>query len=131
MKKQRTIDITIRGFDSPVEDILYCFHVSPTMVRRKGEPLRPKSRPLPKSIITFSKTIPRNVLWDDIIDDILNHVGGISVIQEVVEKFNPELIHVDITLPVRSSVDQEDGYVSSETMIKLSKVGSSLGFSFI
>lgn len=131
MMGTRTITVSIRGFDQSPKALVAKIGVEPTLMIEKGESRRPGLPPLKKSVISFKTVVSENVLWDKVIDEALDRLGGVPNLEKILEEFSPEFIHVDIALPIRTSEEQEDGYVSSYVMEKLCKIKASLGFSFV
>ncbi|MBC7685496.1 MAG: hypothetical protein H7176_09745 [Bdellovibrionales bacterium] len=67
----------------------------------------------------------------DMIPAILAHAGGVEHLCSVRDQVSPEFLEVNLVLPIKHSDSQDDGYVDSETMQDLSRLGATLGLSFL
>lgn len=84
-----------------------------------------------RSFVRFSLGFPDGCRLDEMIPAILAHLGGTNHLREFIDQIKPELIEVDIRLPVRSSDEQEGGFLTPSTLTKLSPLGASLSFQFL
>ena len=131
MTYERSIKLSFRGFEHP-DDLIAAVGVVPTMIARKGEPTRPgRDVVYAKNSVGYAHPFSHEMRWDDAIDLIIQHLGGLEKLETIVRRFRPQHVQIDLILPVRNSEEQEDNYISAETMAKLVSLNASFGCSFV
>ncbi len=61
---------------------------------------------------------------------ILAHAGGTAHLCSVRDQVLPEFLEISLVLPIKHSLSQDDGYVESETLQDVARLGATLGLSF-
>jgi hypothetical protein len=84
-----------------------------------------------RSAVKFEVEFTDQILIVDMIPALLAHTGGIEHLRLVRDQVLPEFLEINLVLPIKSSVSQDDGYVESETVRDLCHLGATLGLSFL
>ena len=128
----RTICFSIRGFDHSVDAVGKIIGRLPTSAGLKGQPVKlGLSQTLKRSYVGYARTFGSDDLWDNVILDLIESLGGAVHLSAAVKELKPEFVQIDITSPVRNSEEQEDRYISSEVLRVVADLGADLGFGFV
>lgn len=130
-KIKRSASITFRGFVLPPEEVQRLIGVKAVLLAQSGEPMR-SNRPNVwlRSAAKFEVEFPDETLIVDMIPAILAHAGGVEHLCSVRDQVTPEFLEINLVLPIKNSASQDDGYVESETLQSLGRLGATLGLSF-
>jgi len=132
MMEHRKVSLTIRGFTAPVAKLSSAIAAKAVLAGTKGKPAREGVKTiLKKSFLLYEEKISASMLWDDAIELIINKVGGVELLSDVKLFFSIEIMHIDISVPARTSDEQEGGYISEGSIAKLKVLGSSFGVSIL
>jgi hypothetical protein len=131
MSYPRTVGLSLRGFDAPVADVVAAIGTVPSLTGSKGQPLKEGYRPLIKSVVCYELPMSHETRWSEAIDALLNSLGDLDTLKAVIETFRPETVHINLVLPIRNSEEQEDNYITPETMARLVALDASVGCSFV
>lgn len=132
MSERRTISLSIRGFDVQPEEVVRLIGVEPNLLGKKGDQIRPGVTGVwKKNVVLYERPIIKYNSWDQAISSLIEEVGGVEKLQAMKGRIDPEFILFDLKLPVRSSDEQEDGAIGSDTMRAISSIGADLAFSFV
>jgi len=127
----RAVAFSLRGFEVLPAEIAAAIGEAPSVIGCKGQPLSHGQQPLAKNVISFEHRMSHEIRWSDAVDALLNSLGGAEKLKAIVETFRPEFVHVDLTLPVKESEEQEDNFITPETMARLVSLGASFGCTFV
>lgn len=128
----KSVALCLRGFELAPNQVESMIGVSATESGVRGEPVRPGVKSLLKrSFIRFSVEFPDGCRLDEMIPTLLNHLGGVNHIREVRDQIKPEFLEIDMVLPVKSSDEQEGGFLPPKTLFELSLLGASVSFQFL
>jgi hypothetical protein len=84
-----------------------------------------------RSAAQFEVEFTDEILIVDMIPALLAHTGGVEHLRLVRDQVLPEFLEINLLLPIKSSVSQDDGYVASETLQDLCHLGATLGLGFL
>lgn len=131
-KYKRSASITFRGFVLPPEEVQRLVGVEAELLAQSGQAMRP-NRPNVwlRSAAKFTVEFTDETRIADMIPAILAHAGGLEHLCSVRNQVSPEFLEIDLVLPIKHSDSQDDGYVESETLNDLSRLGATLGLSFL
>lgn len=131
-KIQRSASITFRGFAMAPEELQRLVGVEAVLLAQSGQPMGP-NRPnvWPRSAVKFVVEFTDETLIVDMIPAILAYAGGVEHLCSVRDQVSPEFLEINLVLPIKHSESQDDGYVESETLQELCRLGATLGLSFL
>lgn len=96
-----------------------------------GQPIKPGVTSLVKRSATkFELDFPTSTLMFEMVPARLHALGGPEHLLRVKELVEPEFVDVGLVLNVRNSEEQEDGFIETETMADLTRLGATLAFGF-
>ncbi|WP_426112785.1 hypothetical protein [Massilia sp. PWRC2] len=123
---------TFRGFVLPPEEVQRLVGVEAVLLAQSGQPMRP-NRPNVwlRSAAKFEVEFTDVTLIVDMIPAILAHAGGVEHLCSVRDQVSPEFLEINLVLPIKHSVSHDDGYVESETLQDIGRLGATLGLSFL
>ena len=75
--------------------------------------------------------LPSNCRLDDMVPKLIEFLGGIDNICQARDQIQPEFLEIDITLPIKGSDEQDDGYFSLEVLRDINTLRATLGLSFL
>jgi hypothetical protein len=128
----KSVALCLRGFELTPKQVESIIGVTASESGTRGEPVRPGMKSLLKrSFVRFSVEFPDGCRLDEMIPTLLIHLGGVNHIREVRDQIKPEFLEIDMVLPVKSSDEQEGGFLSAPTLVELSLLGASLSFQFL
>lgn len=129
MTENRYMILTFRGFQVNLEDYIRTLKVPPSTFKHSGE-ISPSGAKIRKSFMSFRRPFDDHQIWDEAIPDFFNEIGGVEAINNINCDLSPEDITLTIRIPVRSSDEQEDRYISIETLRFLVSLNISIAFGF-
>lgn len=116
----------------PPDIVQHLVGVEAVLLAQAGQPMRPNRRNVwLRSAAKFEIEFTDETLIVDMIPAILAHAGGVEHLCSVRDQVTPEFLEVNLVLPIKHSDSQDDGYVGSETLHDLSRLGATLGLSFL
>lgn len=128
----RSVALCLRGFELTPKQVESIIGVSASESGTRGEPVRSGVKSLLKrSFVRFSVEFPDGCRLDEMIPTLLTHLGGVNHLCEVRDQIKPEFLEIDMVLPVKSSDEQEGGFLPPPTLVELSLLGASLSFQFL
>ncbi len=128
----KSVTLCLRGFELTPKQVESIIGVTTSESGTRGEPVRSGVKSLLKrSFVRFSVEFPDGCRLDEMIPTLLTHLGGVNHIREVRDQIKPEFLEVDMVLPVKSSDEQEGGFLPPPTLVELSLLGASLSFQFL
>ena len=86
---------------------------------------------LRRSFIIYEQAFLPDRLWDNLILDFLESLGGVEHLRSAIKKIGPEFVQIDLTLPIRNSAEQEDRFISSRVLRVVGDLGADLAFGFV
>ena len=130
-KIKRSASITFRGFTLPPEEVQRLVGLKAALLAQSGHAMTP-NRPNVwlRSAAKFTVEFTDETLIVDMIPAILKSAGGVDHLCRVRDQVSPEFVEIDLLLPIKSSLSQDDGYVNSETLHDLCRLGATLGLGF-
>ncbi|WP_213629371.1 MULTISPECIES: hypothetical protein [Pseudomonas] len=130
--KVKTVALCLRGFELTPEQVESAIGRKASETGTRGEPVKPGVKSLLKrSFVRFSVQFPDGCRIDELIPALWTHLGGIERIREARDTIKPEFLEIDLVLPVKSSDEQEGGFIPPSTIAELSLLGASLSFQFL
>lgn len=131
-KNKRSASVTFRGFVLSPEVVQHLVGVKAVLLAQAGQPMKP-NRPnvWARSAAKFKVEFTDETLIVDMIPAILAHAGGVEHLCSVRDQVSPEFLEINLVLPIKHSDSQDDGYVDSETLQDLGRLGATLGLSFL
>lgn len=69
--------------------------------------------------------------YDDRINLIIDAIGGQSVLRELLRSHKPETVFILLEIPAKSSCQNEEGYISHDTLSFLVELGIELHFWYV
>ena len=131
MAHTKSISLTFRGFELPPEEVEKLVGVKATRVLHKGAPVKPGVKTLAvRHAAKFELVFPAETELFKMVPAIMAHLGGVEHLVGVREKVAPEFVEVDVVLLVRNSEEQEGGFIETESLAALSRLGATLSLSF-
>lgn len=128
----KSISLTFRGFEISPDEVQSIVGIQATSFGTKGEPVRPGVKTLlRRSAVLYEIEFPNDCRWDEMIPALISHLGGVEHLRNAREKVNPEFFEFDITLPIKGSMEQENGYFPEQTIADLYTLKASLGIQVI
>jgi len=132
MSRTRTITFSLRGFERPVEGVIASIGTQPTLIGRRGEPIKAGVKGIwKKNVIQYTIIFTNSERWDDVIQKVIEFAGGLDNLTNAIALHRPEFVQIDLALPVRTSAEQENGSVSASVLSKLCQLNAILSFSFV
>lgn len=123
---------SLRGFDLSPNTVQSIVGVVATESGAKGDPVRPGVKTLlSRSFVRYSVEFRGETRLDELIPELLKHLGGCKHLCDVRDQVSPEFIEVDIRLTVKGSDQQEGGFLPHTTLAELTQLRASLTFQFI
>ena len=98
----------------------------------RGTPMRP-NRPnvWQRSVVQFEIEFADGFPIVEMIPALLEHTKGVEHLCAVREQVLPEFFEVNLVLPIKFSEEQEDGFLTVETLGDLHRLRTTLGLSFV
>lgn len=128
----KSVALCLRGFELTPKQVESIIGTTASEAGTCGEPVKPGVRTLLKrSFVRFSVEFPDGCRIDEMIPALWAHLGGVESIREARDKVNPEFLEIDVVLPIKSSDEQEGGFIPPSTLAELSLLGASLSFQFL
>ena len=132
VRYKKSASLTFRGFSVNPETIQSLVGVQAKLLGLQGSPMRP-GRPnvWQRSVAKFEVEFTENFPISEMLPSLFEHIGGIEHLCSIREKTSPDFFEIDMVLPVKSSNEQVDGFITTETLADLYRLQSTLGFSFV
>lgn len=128
----KSISLTFRGFDLSPSDVELIVGRASSSTGTKGKKTKPQvTTILPRSFVQFEIELPNNCCIDDMVPQLIVFLGGIDNICRARDQIQPEFLEIDITLPIKGSDEQDDGYFSLEVLRDINTLRATLGLSFL
>ena len=129
--KVKSVSLTFRGFEVEPDIIEQLMGAKANSIGRIGSPIKAGVKTLLKrSFVEFSVSFSKDSRLDEMIPILLSHLGGVNNITMVREYVLPEFFEINFTLPIKSSDEQESGFIPAEVIMNVFKLGCSLSFDF-
>lgn len=130
--KNWAVSLTFRCFKHSKEMIKKILGEGSYEIGMRGFPVKEKVQTLLKKSYVRSSIefqTPPNIF--EVIPAIIVHVGGVERIQSLKEQLLPEFFEVNIVMPIKSSLEQEGGFISIESIKDLYSMDALLSFEFL
>jgi len=132
MAIRRSIKLSVRGFEISATEAARRFTLQATLIGQRGEHIKPHvSGTWRKSVVAFERQMEADQRWSEAIEELIADLGGEAHLAQLFKAIEPEFITFDLTIPARTSEEQEDGSVDPKTLSKIARLGGGLGFSFV
>jgi len=122
--------LTFRGFAMAPEEVERLVGMSASSMVTQGEPAKPGTRPLKRSVAQWSVEFEESTRMDEMIPALISRVGGVENLLRVRREVAPEFLEVDLAMWIKDSEEQEGGFIDLPTVEILAKVGATLSFGF-
>lgn len=123
--------LTFRGFEIDPLAIEQMFGVAASERGLKGEPVRlGASANLKRSFVRFFLPLEEARL-DQVVPALIDHLGGIGKVISVRQSVGPEFFEINVDWPVKSSDEQEGGFLPPTVISDLEKLRCTLTFAFL
>lgn len=129
--KCKVVALTFRGFEVDPCQIEELLGVKASETGLRGAQVKPGVKAvLRRSFARFAVTIDPHSRLDQVVPTLLQHVGGVERVKEARDAVAPEFFELDITWPVKSSDEQEGGFLPASVISDLSHLQCALTFGF-
>ncbi len=129
MIENRYMILTFRGFEVNLEGYVTKLKVPPSTFKQYGD-ITPSGAKIRKSFMSFRRSFDDHQIWDEAIPNFINEIGGVELLNNIYSDLRPEDTTLTIRIPVRSSDEQEDRYISIETLRFLVSLNINIAFGF-
>jgi len=130
--RSRLVALCLRGFELAPAQVESAIGRAATERGMKGEPVKKGvSTILTRSFVRYSVECQDSRGFDEMINLLLGHVGGVSHLCDVRDQVKPEFLQIDITLPIKGSEEQEGGFFSPAVLSDIAKLRAMLSFQFL
>ncbi|MFZ6722940.1 hypothetical protein [Undibacterium sp. Ji49W] len=131
MNREKSVSLTLRGFDRTAQDVASLIGVNPTRLGNRGEPVRPSVRTLlTRSYVQYSMSFPSEYSLCDMLPDFLVYMGGVSHLWDVQSQVQPEFFEFHFDLPVKKSEESQEGYFSTKDVADIFQLRASISLGF-
>lgn len=128
----KSIALCLRGFELPSEQVESLIDVPASETGSKGEPVKSGVKTLLKrSFVRFSMEFKNEIRLDEMIPVFFDSLGGVRHLSAVRDRVLPEFFEVGIILPVKSSDEQDGGFLPSGVLADLCLLRTTLSFQFV
>lgn len=129
---KRSASLTFRGFTTSAADVQALVGIDAKILAEKGEPMR-SNRPntWQQSVASFEIEFADALPIVEMVPALLAYAGGVEHLCGVRDQILPEFFEINLILPIRYSEEQEDGYLSLETLADIHRLRTTVGFSFV
>ena len=125
------VSLTLRGFECTAEQAQELLGLPADHVGTRGLTTKPGRTPLKRSFVQYSVEFPTPPLVSDMVPAILARTGGVDRLCAVRDTINPEFLEIDLTLPVKHSLEQVGGFISHESIADLNRLRATLSFGIL
>ena len=131
-KYERSASLAFRGFAASPSDVQMLVGVDAKLLAQKGTQMRP-NRPntWQRSAVEFEVEFPDAFPIVEMVPALLAYTGGVEHLCGVRDQVLPEFFEINLVLPIKFSEEQEDGYLSVDTLADVSRLRTTIGFSFV
>jgi hypothetical protein len=130
--RHKTVSLTFRGFELSPCQIEEMLGVKASETGQRGAHVKPGVKAvLKRSFVRFAIELDSSSRLDQVVPALLHHVGGVERIKKVRDAVMPEFFELDIIWPVKSSDEQEGGFLPPSVLSDLSRLECALTFGFI
>ena len=84
-----------------------------------------------RSAVEFEVEFPDAFPIVEMVPALLAYTGGVEHLCGVRDQVLPEFFEINLVLPIKFSEEQEDGYLSVDTLADVSRLRTTIGFSFV
>jgi hypothetical protein len=117
--------LTFRGFECAPERVQALMGVAAGGMIAKGD-LSHSGQPYPRSSVRFTVQVD-GCRIDEMIPKLFTHVGGLANAIATRDAIHPELVEIDLYLPIKNSPEQENGYFHVQTIKDVAELGATIG----
>ena len=129
--RKKSVALTFRGFELAAEDVASLFGVEASRYGNRGEPVKLGVKTLlTRSYTIFSMEFASDYELNDMFTALLARLGGVSRLLQIRNEVKPEFLEIHFDLPVQTSDESQDGYLSETVVADLFQLKASLSFSF-
>lgn len=128
----RSIALCLRGFEMSPEQVELLIGVPASELGSKGEPVKSGVKTLlSRSFVRFSMEFKNEIRLDEMVPVFFDSLGGVRHLSEVRDRVLPEFFDVGIALPVKSSGEQDGGFLPPGFWADLCLLRTTLSFQFV
>ena len=130
-EKRKIVALTFRGFEVAPIQIEEMLGIEANETGKRGDPVKPGvAAVLKRSFARFAVELDPRSRLDQVVPALLQHVGGLAAIEKVRNAVDPEFLELNITWPVKSSDEQEGGFLPATVISDLARMRCALTFGF-
>ena len=126
-----SVSLTMRGFDCTPEQAQDLVGFPAESLGTRGLPTKPGRTPLKRSFVRYSVKFSDPPRIDQMVPAILARTGGVDHLCVVRDAIKPEFFEIDLSLPVKNSLEQEGGFISLESIADLNRLRSTISFGIL
>jgi hypothetical protein len=124
----RAVSLTFSGFKCSPSEVERQMGVRAGSMVLRGQPTKSGRATYRKSSIEFSIEVSADTRLVAMIPALLDHLGGVERILQVISEVQPEDVTIEFLLPIRNSESVEDGYIDRDSIAALHRLRASVGF---
>lgn len=129
--REKMVSLTLRGFDCPAQEVASLFLVQSSKAGNCGEPVRPYVKTLlVRSYVQYSLRFASEHPLCEMLPDFLAYLGGIEHLCMVRKHVQPEFFEFHFELPVKQSMEPQDGYLATKDIEDIARLGASISLGF-
>ncbi len=125
---QRSVGIKLWGFEKDPYEISKTLKVL-CEPKSKGEPHGSKST-FKENQLHILRLIPEQGAWDDELNFLVDSLGGVDQISEMIKSINPKNYFVVINIPTTDAWCGNGNHLSTETIEILHKLKANVSFNY-
>lgn len=131
-ENDKTVSLTFRGLEVEPSAVEQMLGLHASEIGKRGSPVRAGIRtPLKRSFASFSVKLDQETRLDQVIPLLLDHLGGVAKVTAAYQAVMPEFFELDIVWPVKSSDEQEGGFLPPAVISDLASLRCTLTFAFL
>jgi hypothetical protein len=131
MSREKMISFTLRGFDFPAQEVASLIDVAPSRIGHRGEPVRPYVKTLlVRSYVQYAMRFEEDHLLCDMLPNFLIYLGGVEHLLKVQDQVKPEFSEFHLDLPVKQSIESQEGYFSSKDIVDIARLNATISLGF-
>ena len=121
-----SVSLTLRGFDCSPDQAQALIGSRAESSGTRGLPTKPGRTPLSRSFVRYEVEFSEPPPMCEMVPAILAATGGVEHLCAVRDAIDPEFFEIDLTLPVKDSLEQVGGFISLASLSDLHRLRSTL-----
>ena len=130
-RRKKSISLILKEFSSPTQEASSMFPIPASKQGNKGDSAIPGTKTkFSRSFIKFELFFHEDADPNDMLEELLKHVGGVEIINHAYHTIKPKYCRINIYLPSKTSEWIQDFCLSTDIISKVKSSCASLGLEF-